>query len=105
VYRQIPTDTFNLFFYAQNLFFEGDTASAYRINDTLLKLAPAYYHPYLNRGMFNKLRGNMPAAEADLQHVLQLGYLDVNVFNTLLNYYLQTGQTEKAKELQKYKPR
>jgi Flp pilus assembly protein TadD len=102
VYKEIPADTFNLFFYAQSLFFSGDSAKAFGINDTLLAYAPGDFHGYLNRGMFNKLKGNTPSAENDLERVLQLGYRNQIVINALGECYAKMGQADKIVALRKY---
>ena len=102
VYKEIPSDTFNLFFYAQSLFFSGDTSKAFRLNDSLMLVAPGDYHPYLNRGMFNKLKGNPEAAEVDLERVLSLGYKNQSVVNSLNECYIQLKQPDKAGALKRF---
>jgi protein O-mannosyl-transferase len=101
VYKEIPADTFNLFFYAQSLYFSGDSTRAYRINDSLMALAPADFHAYLNRGMFYKLGGNPAMAEVDLERVLQSGYRNQAVINALQDCYMFLGQTDKLETLRR----
>jgi hypothetical protein len=99
---KLHTDTITYFFYAQSLYFSGDTARAEVVNDTLMKFAANANYPYLNRGMFNVFKGNMPSAEPDLLTAIKLGCHDIQVQNILLNYYLQTHQDDKVQIIQQY---
>lgn len=96
LYKRLPGDTFTVFYRAMLLLKTGHYEEGHQVNAIMLKMAPAYYQPYYNEGLYYQFTGDSAKAVANYETSLRYGSPDQGSYKFLLQYYRSHGMENDA---------
>jgi tetratricopeptide (TPR) repeat protein len=101
LYQQMPYDTFTLYYHAQLQMKTGHLTEGMQVNEQFMKMAPSYYQPYYNAGLYYQLSGQAGQAAAQYEEAIKRGLRDRPTYAFLYNYYQSTGKMADAERIQR----
>ncbi|MBS1686523.1 MAG: hypothetical protein JSS76_17425 [Bacteroidetes bacterium] len=96
LYKEIPTDTFTVFYHALLQLKLRNMQEGKRAADEFMSMAPNYYQAHFNMGIYYELSGDADNAAREYQRSVDLGCTDQLVYNYLIDYYATHGREQEA---------
>jgi hypothetical protein len=101
LYQKLPYDTFTIFYRAMLLLKTGHPAEGHQVNAVMMKMAPTYYQPYYNEGLYYQLAGDAASAAKNYETAVGYGCTDQGAYRFLAGYYQKQGRTDEANKFMK----
>ena len=101
LYRELPDDTFVIFYHALLQMKTGHPEEGRKINERFLQMAPGYYQSHFNQGVYYQVVNDPANASREFETSIKLGCTDQTVYRYLIDYYRSQGRQAEADNLSK----